>query len=186
LQIDITSYENGYRTEVNLESDRWLAIVASKLKLGYILTIDYGYSATRYYNPFRREGTLQCYFKHQYHNNPYINLGAQDLTAHVNFTALEIQGKACRLETIGLTQQSIFLMALGLGEKIAAISHMKAENAREMQAILQKRQALHQLIEPMGLGRFHVLIQSKGLTQTQQSQNLMGLTVPQSSNANIT
>lgn len=178
LQIDITSYADGYRTEVNLESDRWLKTVASKLKQGYIITIDYGYPAERYYNPFRNEGTLQCYFKHQYHNNPYINLGEQDLTAHVNFTGLEIQGKACGLETVGLTQQGVFLMALGLGDKIAAISQMEAQNASQMQQVLQRRQALHQLIDPMGLGKFNVLIQSKGLNDKQRSFTLKGLSIP--------
>lgn len=176
-QINITGYEDGYRTEVNLESDRWLMSLASKLKRGYIITIDYGYSAHRYYNPFRQEGTLQCYSKHQYHNNPYINIGEQDLTAHVNFTSLEIQGKACGLETVGLTQQGMFLMALGLGEKIAAISQMSATNAREMQQVLQRRQALHQLIDPMGLGKFNVLIQSKDLNSLQKSLALKGLSI---------
>jgi SAM-dependent MidA family methyltransferase len=175
LEIDITSYEDGYRTEVNLESDRWLQTVADKLKQGYIITIDYGYSANRYYNPFRPEGTLQCYFKHQYHNNPYINLGNQDITSHVNFTALEIAGENYELETLGFTKQGMFLMALGLGERIADLSQIEVQNSQQMQQILQRRQALHQLIDPMGLGNFGVLIQSKGSTNSPQKQQLIGL-----------
>lgn len=175
LEIDITSYVDGYRTEVNLESDRWLQTVADKLKQGYVITIDYGYSANRYYNPFRREGTLQCYFKHQYHNNPYINLGNQDLTSHVNFTGLEIAGENYGLKTVGFTKQGMFLMALGLGERIAEISKIEVQTSQEMHQVLQHRQALHQLIDPMGLGNFGVLIQSKGLTNSQQTQQLISL-----------
>ncbi|WP_181256603.1 class I SAM-dependent methyltransferase [Merismopedia glauca] len=178
LEININSYPEGYRTEVNLAALDWLKTVSNKLKSGYLLTIDYGYSATRYYHPNRSQGTLQCYYKHQYHNNPYLNLGNQDMTAHVNFTALEITGKSFDLQTVGFTQQGLFLMVLGLGERIANISQIEVQNAQQMQKVLQRRQALHQLIDPTGLGNFGVLIQSKGLTQSPQNPPLIGLTVP--------
>jgi SAM-dependent MidA family methyltransferase len=174
-QIDLLSgkYPDRYRTEINLAALDWLELVFKKLQRGYIISIDYGYSADRYYNPMRSQGTLQCYYQHAHHNNPYINVGAQDLTAHVDFTALENQGKVIGLQTSGFTQQGIFLMALGLGERIAAIS----SSGGDIQSLLQRRQNLHQLIEPMGLGRFGVLIQSQGLTPAEQKILLIGLSI---------
>ena len=130
------------------------------MQQGYLLTIDYGYTAARYYNPMRSQGTLQCYYRHGYHNNPYINIGEQDITAHVDFTALERWGEQCGLQKVGFTQQGLFLMALGLGERIAAIS---TDNTNNLEQLLQRRETLHQLINPQGLGGFGVLVQTKGL-----------------------
>ncbi|RUT13562.1 SAM-dependent methyltransferase [Chroococcidiopsis cubana SAG 39.79] len=172
--IDITSstYPDGYRSEVNLAALDWLQSVAQKLQCGYVLTIDYGYPASRYYNPARSQGTLQCYYQHHHHNDPYINIGQQDITAHVDFTALQRWGDRCGLPTVGFTQQGLFLMALGLGDRIAALSQTTSQS---LQQVLWRRDALHQLLDPMGLGGFGVLIQSRGLTETEVAQPLMGL-----------
>ncbi|WP_414570132.1 class I SAM-dependent methyltransferase [Nostoc sp. CCY 9925] len=175
--IDLTSgaYPDGYRSEINLAALDWLSIVADRLQRGYVLTIDYGYPATRYYNPRRSQGTLQCYYHHRFHDNPYINIGRQDITAHVDFTALECWGDRCGLKNVGFIQQGLFLMALGLGERIAAVSYQK----QPLSQLLQRREALHQLLDPTGLGGFGVLIQSKNLEKTEISQPLKGLTVPE-------
>ena len=175
--IDITpsSFPDGYRTEVNLAALDWLETVSQKLKRGYLLTIDYGYTAQRYYSPQRSQGTLQCYYQHHRHNNPYINIGNQDLTAHVNFTALERQGERCGLHKLGFTQQGMFLMALGLGDRLSDL----ASGQYSFQEVLQRRDALHQLIDPAGLGGFGVLVQSKGLSELQQGHVLRGLKIPE-------
>ncbi|BAZ51426.1 hypothetical protein NIES4103_40750 [Nostoc sp. NIES-4103] len=175
VEIDLTqsAYADGYRSEINLAAVDWLSIVADRLQRGYVLTIDYGYPANRYYNPRRSQGTLQCYYQHRYHDNPYINIGYQDITAHVDFTALEQWGKRCGLDKVGFTQQGVFLMALGLGSRIAALSHQEIPISQ----LLQRRSALHQLLDPTGLGGFGVLIQSKGLNEKEKSQSLKGLTV---------
>jgi len=174
-QINLLSgkYPDGYRTEVNLAALRWLEQVFKKLQRGYVISIDYGYTAERYYNPMRAQGTLQCYYQHAYHNDPYINIGNQDLTAHVDFTALQNQGELLGLQTVGFIQQGMFLMALGLGERITAIS----SSGGDIQSLLHRRQNLHQLIDPMGLGKFGVLIQSRGLTPEEQDVLLVGLSI---------
>ncbi|MEL6496009.1 MAG: class I SAM-dependent methyltransferase [Cyanobacteria bacterium J06623_7] len=173
LEIDLlqSQYASGYRTEVNLAALDWLESVASKLKRGYLLTIDYGYSAEKYYRPARSQGTLQCYYQHRRHNNPYANLGYQDLTAHVNFTALERYGELYQLERVGFTQQGLFLMALGLGDRLNELSN---GNFNPIE-IFQRRDALHQLISPTGLGGFGVLAQSKNLDNP---LSLRGFTMP--------
>ena len=166
-------YSQGYRTEVNLAGLEWLEKVAKKLQRGYVISIDYGYTAARYYNPIRAQGTLQCYYQHGYHNDPYINIGNQDLTAHVDFTAVQNQGELFGLQTVGFIQQGMFLMALGLGERIAAISNSNGD----LPSLLRRRQNLHQLIDPMGLGKFGVLIQSHGLTPEQNQISLTGFSI---------
>ncbi|MFO5490951.1 MAG: class I SAM-dependent methyltransferase, partial [Cuspidothrix sp.] len=92
INLSQNTYENGYRSEINLAALDWLSIVADCLERGYVLTIDYGYHADRYYHPQRWQGTLQCYYQHRHHDNPYINIGRQDITAHVDFTALSVWG----------------------------------------------------------------------------------------------
>ncbi|MBD1937161.1 class I SAM-dependent methyltransferase [Microcoleus sp. FACHB-68] len=168
-------YEDGYRSEVNLAALEWMQTVANRLQRGYVLTIDYGYLAERYYSRQRREGTLQCYYQHAHHNDPYINVGRQDITAHVDFTALQRQGALCRLQPVGFVQQGLFLMALGLGSRIAALSNMQTQ---DISSLLRRREALHQLMNPMGLGNFGVLIQSKGLSEEEKGRSLKGLSVP--------
>jgi len=177
IDLSASAYTNGYRSEVNLAAISWITTVAEKLQRGYLLTIDYGYPAHRYYHPNRREGTLQCYYRHQHHNHPYLYVGRQDLTAHVDFTALEKQGKLCGLRLVGLTQQGLFLMALGLGDRIAALSTNYTE-VLDLAAFLRRREALHQLIDPMGLGGFGVLVQCKGLSENERESKLKGLIVP--------
>ncbi|MBW4574893.1 MAG: class I SAM-dependent methyltransferase [Aphanothece sp. CMT-3BRIN-NPC111] len=178
--IDLTGgvYPDGYRSEVNLAGLDWLKKVADKLQRGYILTIDYGYPANRYYNPVRHQGTLQCYYQHRHHDDPYIYIGHQDITAHVDFTALERQGKLCGLQRLGFTKQALFLMALGLGERIASVSTASDSGNQGIQEVLRRRDALHQLIDPMGLGGFGVLVQSQGLSEEEKVRSLKGLTMP--------
>ncbi|MBD2450011.1 class I SAM-dependent methyltransferase [Nostoc sp. FACHB-152] len=175
IGIDLSrNYPDGYRSEINLAAMSWLSIVADRLQRGYVVTIDYGYPASRYYNPRRSQGTLQCYYQHRYHDNPYINIGRQDITAHVDFTALERQGEKCGLTTVGFTQQGLFLMALGLGDRIASLSYQEISISQ----LLQRRESLHQLLDSTGLGGFGVLVQSKGLQNQEISHPLKGLTVP--------
>ncbi|MCL1464226.1 class I SAM-dependent methyltransferase [Argonema galeatum] len=182
VEIDLISpaYPDVYRSEVNLAALDWLSTVADKLQRGYLLTVDYGYIASRYYSPGRDRGTLQCYYQHAHHDNPYINIGRQDITAHVNFTALERWGELCRLQKIGFTQQGLFLMALGLGNRIASLSSSNATDGKAILQVLQRRDALHQMINPMGLGGFGVLVQSKGLSLQEMAQTLKGLSIPNS------
>ncbi|BAY52948.1 hypothetical protein NIES2134_119720 [Thermostichus vulcanus NIES-2134] len=150
-------YSDGYRTEVNLNLIPWLKDLSEHLKRGFVLTIDYGYPAQQYYHPARCEGTLQCYYQHHCHNNPYCFVGEQDITAHVDVTALTCYGEQFGLATLYVTRQSLFLMALGLGDRLVA---QQQSNGNLLQA-LNRHQSLHQLIDPLGLGGFYVVLQGK-------------------------
>ena len=194
LGLDLCQYAEGYQTEVNLNAIDWLTTVENRLARGYVITIDYGYPASRYYSSVRKDGTLTGYFEHRPTDTPYEKVGLQDLTAHVDFTTLENHGKTLGLTHCGTTQQALFLMALGLGETIARLSQTETRSIQEINNRLAQREVLHRLINPMGLGNFLVLIQSKetalpnashlASNMTSQlaiqlaSQSLLGLTIP--------
>lgn len=163
-------YPEKYRTEVNIQALNWLEIVTKKLKKGYILTIDYGYQGNKYYHPQRFQGTLKCYYQHRHHNNPYVNIGCQDITSHINFTALEIYGERYGLSNIAYTPQALFLMNLGLGDRISDLSSGKIPIGE----IIERRNQLHSLINPEGLGNFGVLLQGKNLNKEQKNYSLQG------------
>jgi SAM-dependent MidA family methyltransferase len=161
VNLPSQDYPEGYQTEVNLAALDWLNLVNDKLKTGYILTIDYGYPAAKYYHPQRYQGTLKCYYQHRHHNDPYLNIGCQDITAHVDFTALENYGEMLGLTKVGYTQQGMFLMALGLGDRLDQLRN----NTQNLSELLSRRDSLHQLIDPTGLGGFGVLIQGKNISE---------------------
>lgn len=177
VKVDLFApeYSQDYRTEVNLAALDWLKAVADHLERGYVLTVDYGYPASRYYSRVRSQGTLQCYYRHAHHDNPYSHIGHQDITAHVDFTALEYQGERCGLEKIGVTQQGLFLMALGIGDRLNQLAEIQQRDAQTLNYAIRRRQALHELMNPMGMGNFMVLVQGKGIDATLP---LRGLTVP--------
>nr|WP_069790612.1 class I SAM-dependent methyltransferase [Cyanobacterium sp. IPPAS B-1200]OEJ78611.1 hypothetical protein A5482_01655 [Cyanobacterium sp. IPPAS B-1200] len=173
-QVDLTedSYPNNYQTEVNLLSLEILEKINHKLQRGYILTVDYGYDAHKYYHPQRYEGTLKCYYQHRHHHNPYVNVGCQDITSHVNFTALEKVGEIFGLDKIGFTQQALFLMGLGLGDRLYGLSNDKIL----LSELWQRRNQLHELINPQGLGGFGILLQGKNLSDREKETPLKGFT----------
>lgn len=172
------TYAVGYRTEAHLAALDWMQTVATKLHRGYVLTIDYGYPASRYYNRSRAQGTVQCYYRHAHHSDPYAHLGHQDITAHVNFTALERQGDRSGLKTLGITQQAMFLMALGLGDRLTDLAQIQDTDRATVNQAIQRRDQLHQLMNPMGLGNFLVLLQGKNLSPEALAQPIQGFTVP--------
>jgi SAM-dependent MidA family methyltransferase len=159
----------GVRSEVNLDAVRWIREVAGVLDRGAVLTIDYGDTADRLYSDLRPEGTLLCYTQGQVGSDPFAAPGAQDMTAHVDFTALQQAGADAGLVTARLTRQMHLLVDLGIGDLLAAVGPTYAAQAATTgvqaagAAMLDERARLFRLIDPDGLGRFHVLEQTKGL-----------------------
>ncbi len=103
---------DGFCTEIGLAARSWAAKTAEFLRRGYYLTIDYGFPAAAYYAPFRREGTLTCYHQHRRGDDVLHAPGEQDITAHVDFTALGRAGESAGLETLGLIDQMRFLTGI--------------------------------------------------------------------------
>ncbi len=148
----------GCRAEVNLEALKWVKDVASALDSGFVLTFDYGYEAPDLYAPWRRDGTLLCFYRHNPSNDPYRRIGRQDLTAHVDFTTLIEEGRQHGLEALGLTTQARFLCALGIGEALQL-----REGDTDLEEHFARRRAVARLTDAAGLGRIKVLIQTKGV-----------------------
>jgi len=109
----------GYTSEVCLRLEPWLAGVGDCLERGLILLFDYGLPRSHYYHPQRVSGTLRCHFKHRAHDDPYVNVGIQDITAWVDFTRVAQAAVAAGLEVAGFSTQAAFLLAMGI-ERLAA------------------------------------------------------------------
>lgn len=152
---------DGFRGEVNLGIDAWLDEVSSALKRGLALTLDYGHLAPDLYSPPRSRGTLRCYYGHTLTGNPYSHVGEQDITAHVDFSALVAAGEARGLSTIGLTTQRAFLQNLGFRQLLDSLHGMGLDQ-RRMDA---NRMAMLDLVRPDGMGDFKALAQGKGLPE---------------------
>jgi SAM-dependent MidA family methyltransferase len=148
----------GFCTEVNLQAIDWIKNISASLNKGFVLTIDYGYPSSELYQDNRRSGTLVCYNKHKVNDLPYTNIGQQDITTHVNFSALNLWGAKNGLIHCGFTNQSQFLLSLGLTEYVRRIEETEKNNF-EMR---QKLSLLHNLLISMGR-KMKVLIQQKGL-----------------------
>jgi SAM-dependent MidA family methyltransferase len=144
----------GHSTEINVEARRWIARIARSLERGWHLAIDYGYLRREYFA--RSAGTLMCYWRHQAVEDPYVRIGEQDITAHVNFSDLMDAGAAASLETVEFTTQMNFLIGLGILDELQSLA------AAPDAASIQRLQSLKKLLLPGGMGeRFKVLIQSK-------------------------
>ncbi|MBI1911137.1 MAG: SAM-dependent methyltransferase [Deltaproteobacteria bacterium] len=151
---------DGHITEVNLAAKEWIRKAASLLKTGFVITIDYGYHGLELYAPHRK-GSLLCHFRHTLNDNPYINIGSQDITTHIDFTTLVREGQMSGLNLTGYTTQKDFLLGLGIHEELmeAGTDPKMAEHER-----INFNRAIARLIMPDGMGDiFKVLIQHRNL-----------------------
>ncbi|MFY0256007.1 class I SAM-dependent methyltransferase [Chitinophaga sp. 30R24] len=159
LQVDLPK---GYRTEVNLEAVSWIKSIAERLKKGFVITIDYGDVSKALYKPHRDCGTVVCYYKHQVMDDPFFHIGEQDITAHINFSALMHWGAQAGLNTCGITSQASFLLSLGFRELIREANLQQGKDILQM--AMEESFVSRTLLFDMG-NRYKVLIQSKGLPE---------------------
>ncbi|OZI15734.1 SAM-dependent methyltransferase [Bordetella genomosp. 7] len=109
----------GYVSEINLQAEAWMRAMAGWLACGAALLFDYGFPRHEYYHPQRAGGTLMCHLRHHAHADPLVAPGAQDITAHVDFTAMADAALESGLQVLGYTSQARFLMNAGLPELLA-------------------------------------------------------------------
>lgn len=147
---------DGQTAEICLELDAWVAAAAEPLRRGIVLVIDYGYPAAELYDPVRRrDGTLRAYIRHQASDDPYSNVGRQDLTAHVDVTAVERAAHAVGLTTVGITTQAEALMGLGIEDRLREI---QADPATAFEDYALLRSSLKRLLDPAAMGRFRIMV----------------------------
>lgn len=164
---------DGQTAEICLAVDDWIAAAVAPLRRGVLLLIDYGAPATELYDPVRRrDGTLRAYVRHQVHDDPYRHIGRQDLTAHVDVTAVERAAAAAGLVALGITTQAEALMGLGIEARLQAI---QADPATTMEQYALLRAALMRLLDPAAMGRFRVMAFGRDWPATAAGDPPMGL-----------
>jgi SAM-dependent MidA family methyltransferase len=152
--------EEGQQAEVCFEACDWIESAGRALERGLVMTIDYGHEARALYDEHHNRGTLLAYCDHTVTENLLDAPGEQDLTSHVNFTAVDLWGRRAGLLRTGLVTQSQFLVALGRGNEFADLYEPGQTEVEKLRA----RLLLKNLIHPEGLGeKFQVLIQHKGI-----------------------
>ena len=172
LAAEDVHLHEGQIAEICLAITPWVTDVAHRVTRGYLLVIDYGDVAPARYRPGRfPDGSLMCYYRHTANRAPYMHVGAQDMTAHVDFTALELAAHQASFVTLGLTTQAALLASLGLGEMLYAATQHATDAVRYINA----RNAVVRLIEPSAMGRNRVLLLGKDVPM---EPRLRGLTEP--------
>jgi SAM-dependent MidA family methyltransferase len=168
---------DGQEIDLNLAAPCWMGWAVRLLSRGYLLVVDYGREAADLYHPARQRGTLLAYHRHRISEEFLLRPGDQDLTAHVDFTALQRAAEDAGARTLGLTTQGRFLLALGALEFLPDPPADRGEEGGADATVrrLRETEALKQLILPGRLGdRFQVLVLGAG----DVSRDLAGLSEP--------
>ncbi len=148
----------GQQAEAGLAACEWIEDAGRRLGRGFVLTVDYGHEARELYDERHLRGTLLAYRRHHASEDFFAEPGEQDLTAHVNFTALDLWGRRAGLERLGLISQAHFLLALGRRNEFADLYDPNQTESERLRA----RLLLKNLIYPEGLGEtFQVCVQQK-------------------------
>ncbi len=154
----------GQTTELCLALLPWLDDVAARLGRGYLLVFDYGYPAPERYEPVRfPRGSVRTYARHTVDDDPFLEPGQRDITAHVDFTMLALAARERGLEPLAETTQALFLAQGGLGELLVAL---QADPSMTTERYLAARAAAWHLLDPAGMGRFRVALFGKGVPST--------------------
>ncbi|WAI86288.1 MULTISPECIES: class I SAM-dependent methyltransferase [Achromobacter] len=150
----------GYVSEINLQGEAWIAAMGSWLERGAALLVDYGFPRSEYYHPQRAGGTLMCHLRHHAHGDPFTAPGLQDITAHVDFTAMADAALEANLQVLGYTSQARFLMNAGLMDLLEQLDPSDAQQYAQAVAPVQK------LLSEAEMGElFKVLAVGRGMTE---------------------
>jgi SAM-dependent MidA family methyltransferase len=139
----------GYHSEINLNIKPWISSIADIISTGVVLLIDYGFPKAEYYHPDRDSGTLMCHYRHYAHQDPFLYPGLQDITAHVDFTAIAEAAHNAELDILGYCSQAAFLLSLDL---------MQWVNVDSEQTRFAQNQAINVLTSPAEMGELFKVI----------------------------
>lgn len=150
----------GYRTEIHLAARGFVRSLAHVLERGVALFIDYGFPRHEYYHPQRTRGTLMCHYRHRAHDDPFFLPGLQDITSHIDFSAIAHAAADEGMAILGYTTQAQFLVNCGITE---ALSRSSPEDSR---AYLPLAQQVQKLTHPAEMGElFKVIAFGRGVPQ---------------------
>lgn len=155
----------GYRSEINLQAESWIQAMGQWLEQGAALLIDYGFAQHEFYHVQRHMGTLMCHFRHFAHDEALILPGFQDITAHVDFTAIADAALAADLDVMGYTSQAHFLMNCGITQDLNVLHDLiDRSNPKHLQRWTQQVQAVQTLLSEAEMGElFKVLALGKNI-----------------------
>jgi SAM-dependent MidA family methyltransferase len=149
-----------YESEIGLVARAWVKELAERLEEGVIFVFDYGFPRHEYYHPQRSMGTLMCHYRHRAHGDPFAHPGEQDITAHVDFSALADAASAAGLEVLGYATQAQFLVKCGITE---VLGEANIDNALHYAPLAAEA---HKLLSPAEMGElFKVLAVGRGVRQ---------------------
>jgi SAM-dependent MidA family methyltransferase len=141
-----------YLSEIGLAARAWMRTLAQSLEQGAIFVIDYGFPAHEYYHPQRASGTLMCHYQHRAHADPFARPGEEDITAHVDFSALAHAATEAGAQVLGYTTQAQFLVNCGITD---VLGQANVENALHYAPLAAEAQ---RLLSPAEMGElFKVL-----------------------------
>jgi len=151
---------SDYTTEICPAATSLIASLTQLLKHGAILMLDYGFPQREYYHPQRAQGTLMCHYRHYAHDNPFLYVGLQDITAHVDFTAIAEAGLANGADLLGYANQAQFLINCGITDVLSQVS---PDNMLEYVPLASQAQ---KLLSPAEMGElFKVIALGKGISE---------------------
>jgi SAM-dependent MidA family methyltransferase len=159
LDADEIHLAPGQPAEICLAIDPWLIKAVAPLERGLILILDYGAPADELYSPGRGP-TLRAYHRHRVHDDPLVAIGRQDLTAHVDLTAVERAAAATGLDLLGRTTQASFLAGLGIGELLV---DLQSRPETTLESYLAAKSAVVRMLDPRATGNFAVLRFGRGV-----------------------
>ena len=147
-----------YASEIGLVGRAWMRLLAARLERGALLVIDYGFPQREYYHPQRSMGTLMCHYRHRAHGDPFFHPGLQDITAHVDFSALAQASREGGLEVLGYASQAQFLVNCGITELL------EQEDASDAVRYAPRAGEAQKLLSPAEMGElFKVLAVGRGV-----------------------
>ena len=150
----------SYVTEIHPAAQALVASLAQMLQQGVLLFIDYGFGASEYYHPQRHQGTLMCHYRHHAHDDPFYLPGLQDITVHVDFSAIARAGVERGLDLLGYTNQANFLINCGI---IEVLAETPAENTGVYLPLANQAQ---RLMSPAEMGElFKAIALGKGMSE---------------------
>ena len=142
---------DGYRGEIGLRAEKWVRDTGARIKRGALLLLDYGYPRREFYHAERRDGTLMCHYRHFAHADPFFYPGLQDISAHIDFTAIRDAAHASGLATAGFASQGAFLLSLGALDVLAG-SQTGHDNDGDLRGQIARANEVRTLTMPQEMG----------------------------------
>lgn len=144
LGVDFTA---GYISEINFAAEDWIKSIAERMQSGVVILIDYGFPRHEYYHEQRGQGTIMCHYRHRSHPDAFVYPGLQDITAHVDFTAMADSALEAGMKVIGYTNQVSFLMGSGLAELAALDKEPDVKKQMDIAGQIKKLTLPHEMGE---------------------------------------